>query len=484
MKKTLPTYLKYLVSISLIGLIPVIGGIIQFVNYEPRFIFILLLILGVVAQNASTSVPVSNRTGLTYSIGTAISMAAVPVFGPFAASLIEVVAAFSLWLIKPKDKTTWKRSWQQLGFNSGMSSIATFIGGWIFLVLRNWFGEGTILGETVPWLIAALLVEQINLWLLIGILYLQNKEDFSPRAFWAENAWATQVAVLIVSFGGGILAFSLQRYDWVGVIVFFMPIVLSAYAFRLYVNQMKEHMDNLESIVTERTKELADLMKEKDQFLAVLTHDMKTPLTSIGIYGGLIRDYPNMILEKPHMADVILRSQETLTGMVNNILDLEKLQADGTIQLEKEQIDLALLIEATVEPLRAQAGEKEIDLSYEIESMPIFIEVDESQIKRVIQNLISNAIKYTAKQGQVVLHASVKDEIVVVTVQDTGYGIPEDELPYVFDRYRRVAKHKNVAAGTGLGLAITKAIVEAHDGHISVTSEEGKGSTFTVELPL
>jgi signal transduction histidine kinase len=484
MEKFRQPYFRYLVLISLLGIVPVIGGIAQLPSYTQKINFILLVLLGIVAQNASTSVSVENRTSITYAIGSAISIAVVPVFGPFAAALIEVVAAFSLWLLKPKDKTKWKRSWQQLGFNAGMSSLAIFVAGWGLLFFRNWFGIGTILGETLPWLIAALLNDQINLWLLIGILYLQNPEEFSPQSFWKENSWASQVAILVVAFGGGILAFSIRSYDWIGIAVFFMPIVLSAYAFRLYVNQMKEHMNNLENIVAERTQELANLMKEKDQFLAVLTHDMKSPLTSIGIYAGLIKDRPQLMIERPDMAGVIMRSQETLTDMVNNILDLEKLQADGNLPLDKETIDLASLIDVTVEPLMAQASEKEILLAVKIDPVPLIAELDRSQFKRVIQNLVSNAIKYTPKNGHVWINVATNDQRIIINIQDDGYGIPAEELPYVFDRYRRVAKHKNVAAGTGLGLAITQAIVEAHEGHISVISEEEKGSTFTIELPL
>lgn len=105
-------------------------------------------------------------------------------------------------------------------------------------------------------------------------------------------------------------------------------------------------------------------------------------------------------------------------------------------------------------------------------------------MERILQNLITNGIKYTPKEGQLFVSALINGDTAAVHIRDTGYGIPEEELPCIFDRFRRVAKHENKAAGTGLGLAITRALVEAHSGALTVTSQEGVGSTFTVSLPI
>lgn len=484
MSKLRQPYFIYLIIISCAGLLLLLSGVSHLVASSHLLIYALLLVLASVTELVATSIQVSNKTGITYHVGPAVALASVPFYGPLGAVVIVVVSNLSLWLIKPVDKSTWKKSWTQLAFNSGMQSIAMFVAGWVFILLRDWIGVGTILGETAPWLVAAILFDQLNLLLLIGILRLQHGKELNPWEFWLENRWAASIASVAFGVGAGFLAFAIDRFDWIGVVIFFLPLILSAYAFRLYVRQMKAHMDNLENIVAERTKALADLMKEKDQFLAVLTHDMKSPLTAINLYGSLIRDHPHLAAEKPNIASVILRSEKTLTDIVNNILDLEKLQADGSISLEKKSIDLLHLIETTLEPLKTQAAQKQIDLQYDIGSESLLIVVDQSQIQRVLQNLVTNAIKYTPQEGHICVQVYRQDELMVMAVQDDGYGIPADELPYVFDRYRRVAKHERIAAGTGLGLAISKAIIEAHGGRIFVTSEENIGSTFTVELPL
>ena len=475
----------YLLLISILGGSIFIWSLIQFPDFAPKTNFFLLLILASVSHfTASTNPTASNKSAITYSIDPAIAIAAVPFLGVGAAVLIEAVSALVVWLLKPADAVTWKRSYKQLAFNSSMHMLSIFVSGWVLLSVRDWVGAETIWGATVPWLIAAVLNDQVNIWLLIIMLRLQFGSEIKLFALWKENAWSLPTGILVMSIGGAILALAMAQFGALGILVFFLPILLSALSDRSYVRQMHTHMDNLENIVAERTQELADLMKEKDQFLAVLTHDMKSPLTSIGIYASLIKDHPHLIIDRPDMASVIMRSQELLTDMVNNILDLEKIQVAGSIPLDRETIDLASMIDETIEPLSAQAAEKEIVLEVKIDPIPLITELDRSQFKRVIQNLVSNAIKYTPKEGHVRVNVATIDQHILINIQDDGYGIPVEELPFVFDRYHRVAKHKSIAAGTGLGLAITQAIVEAHDGNITVNSEEGKGSTFTIELPL
>lgn len=477
-------YHVYLVSISLLGSFLVIWGLLQFPDYQRPVNFILILILAAVSEFATTSVSVTRKAGITYDVGTAVSMAAIPFFGPAAAATATAAASLSVWLIKPADNNTWKKSWAQLAFNTGMHSVSIFLAGCTFLLLKTWVGGDTLWAQIIPWLPAAIVYDQANFWLIMAIFRLQNGSEIEPTKIWRENLWAASINILLLSVGGGILAFAVERLDWIGIVIFFLPIVLSAYAFRLYVHQMQEHMNNLEEIVAERTKELADLNREKDAFLAVLTHDMKSPLTTISLCAGMIEHQPTIAQQKPHLVEMILRNQRTLLDIVNNILDLENLQTGGALPLKKEAFNLAELVEETVEGIKTQAAEKAIYLEHQIKSEVIPVQADRQQIERVLQNLVSNAVKYTGRDGHVQVKARTENGQAIIDVEDTGYGIPEEELPHIFDRFRRVEKNKDKAVGTGLGLAITKAIVEAHDGNISVVSKEGEGSTFSFRLPV
>jgi signal transduction histidine kinase len=231
-------------------------------------------------------------------------------------------------------------------------------------------------------------------------------------------------------------------------------------------------------------EELERLHREKDAFIGVLTHDMRTPLTSIKGYGSILRDQSLPRDQQVHIMNIILRSQDNLLELVNNILEIQKLQSGTPILLERSHFDLNELIQMIVEILQPEAMRKEMTIQYQPPSSSIYITADRQKIQRIITNLVANAVKYTPHQGQICLKLWANGRYAVTEVQDNGYGIPPEQIPYIFERFRRVPGHQRKAMGTGLGLAIVKSLVEAHHGHISVVSQEDTGSTFTLKLPL
>ncbi len=483
MKQLRQPYFIYLLCISSLGVLLVLWSLIQFPDYEPKLNYLLLLSMAVIAQLTTTSVAVTNKAGITFEVGTAVSMAALPVYGLEGAVLIVAVSSLGIWLIKPVNNNTWKRNWQQLGFNTGMWTIAVFVAGHIFLAASSWLGSDTLWGRTLPWLFAAIVDDQINFWLLMIMLRLQHRQELSLLGIWQENRWASSINILIMSFGGGFLAYAVEQYDWIGIVIFFLPIILSTYAFRLYVGQMQSYLDSLEEIVEERTREIAGLMEDKDAFLAVLSHDMNTPLASLEMFLELLEAQPTIVQDEPELFEAMRNSQRTLLSLVANILDLEKMRAGAPLLLYKDTLDLTQVIETTIEMMKPQAEKKQITLYSQFDAQPLPVFADSQQIERVLLNLISNALKYTRTTGTACVRAYKANNFTVIDVQDNGFGIPSEELPFVFDRFSRVNKHKKLTAGTGLGLAIAKAIVEAHEGEITVSSQENLGSTFTVRLP-
>lgn len=474
----------YLLSVSGLGFALIVWGLILSPTYSPISVFLLLVVFAAVAQFATTSVPVSDTAGITFEVGTAVAMAAIPFFGPAAAAVIVAFSSLTIWVVKSRNEVTWKKSWRQLGFNTGMWSIAIFGAGLFFGYFNNYLHASNLFVQMLLWAATAFVNTELNFWLLVVMLRLQHGNQVKPAKLWQENQWATLIDFLLKAIGSGFLIFATRTYGWIAIAAFFLPILLSSISFHLYVRQMQNHMNNLENIITERTRELANLMRDKDAFLAVLSHDMKTPLTTIGLYADMLIQFPELIQKKPQIAEILQTNQRTLTNMVNNILDLEKLQIGQTLDMVKEPFDLISALAFVVESVSVQAENKGIVLAQSFKSDSLSLSGDIHQIQRVFQNLLSNAIKYTPKNGQVSVTAWADAAVVNIAVKDTGYGIPEEDLPFVFDRFRRVKKHEQMAFGTGLGLAIVKAIVEAHDGQITVTSQEGQGSQFLVSFPL
>ncbi len=473
--------------LTLVGVTIVIWGAWLFLNADDKITLLLLLLIAIAAQSTMTYM-VGGRFGV--SVSGAMSYAVVGLYDPITGGAVAAIAEIGLWVVNLRSgQRVWKAELERLGVNAGMQAISICLAGVAFYVTNSLLGGDTILARTVPWLVGAVVGDQVNFWLLAMIIFLAH--GIKPLEMWHDNRWAVPMNVTVMTVGGGLVYTAVSLFGLLGLAIFVLPIILSAYSFRVTVNNAKKQMDNLEDLVVLRTQALAEandelerLNKEKDQFLAVLTHDMRTPLTSIKGYGSILRDRELSREQQVQIANVVLRSQETLLEIVNNILDLEKMTSGAGLELDLSEFDLALLAKSTAETVQAQALEKQISLKFDPVPTPILITADEKKIERVLTNLISNAIKYTPKEGSVEVVVSANGRYALVEIADSGYGIPEDELPYIFDRYSRVKGHQNLAIGTGLGLAIVKNLVEAHLGFISVDSEVDKGSTFAVRLPL
>ncbi len=216
-------------------------------------------------------------------------------------------------------------------------------------------------------------------------------------------------------------------------------------------------------------------------FLSMVTHDIKVPLTVILGYTEMLTDPeppPDQI--PPDILTRIRESGETIHALVCNFLDLSRIEA-GRMTLDPRPFDLVEMLSHAIEHYESTARRKGVRLAFEAAPLPPVV-ADESQLQRVVANLLGNAIKYTATGGHVTVSTARENGCYAVAFRDTGRGIPADEIPHLFEKYRRVREAKRTE-GTGLGLFIAKTIVEAHGGDIRIESAPGKGSTFTVLLP-
>jgi len=228
------------------------------------------------------------------------------------------------------------------------------------------------------------------------------------------------------------------------------------------------------------TAEVRTAHSSQRDFLANVSHDLKTPLTSIQGYSQAIVD--GAAQNPQEAAQIIFEEAGRLNRMVVELTDLVRLEA-GRLSMKSEAIDMGQLAEAIVQRLQVVAERQGVQLESHTQPMP-HIAGDGDRLAQVLTNLVSNAIKFTPEGGKVLITAQFKDGGVNLTVRDSGIGIPPEELPRVFERFYQVDKARGPQRGTGLGLAITQEIIEAHGGRISVHSKgHNKGTTFRIWLP-
>ena len=255
--------------------------------------------------------------------------------------------------------------------------------------------------------------------------------------------------------------------------------------YRVTLASITDHADEILCVVTiiqDITRD-REIERMKSEFVANVSHELKAPLGAIKAYSEMLLDGEAKDEEsRLEFLNVIAQETDRLSGMIENLLDLSRLEA-GVVQMNMQRLNLIHLLETMVNTIRPSAEMKKISLSTDISQYIVPVMGDEEQLSRVFMNLLSNAVKYTPEGGKVELTARLEGDFIRVDVSDTGYGIPEEDLPRIFEKFYRVKKNKKVAKGTGMGLAMVKRILEIHNAEIKVSSEPGKGSCFTVYIP-
>jgi len=240
--------------------------------------------------------------------------------------------------------------------------------------------------------------------------------------------------------------------------------------------------------ITER-KQAEDKLKEtmelKSQFISTVSHELRTPLAAMKEGLGIVLDQVvgDINEKQKKFLDIAKRNADRLGALINDVLDFQKLSA-GKMNLDIQDNDIAQVISEVHETMTLYAKKHDVELVTELpENLPV-AKFDHGKITQVLTNLISNAVKFTPANGMASVNVRHKNEELVISVHDTGMGIPKEALPKIFERFYRVHRPDKQIQGTGLGLAIVHKIVLMHGGRIEVESEENQGTTFTVYLPL
>ncbi|MEO1417912.1 MAG: ATP-binding protein [Bacteroidota bacterium] len=283
----------------------------------------------------------------------------------------------------------------------------------------------------------------------------------------ANTETAQRLTQRILIFSGFLLAFLVLIYQW-------------------YINQQKNQKRQAEMALQAKVLEaekLQELDQFKSRFFTNISHELRTPLTLIiSPLADVLPDLRSVTIRQK--LSLVQQNAQRLLSLVNEIMDLSKIES-GRLQLQLGSTDFTLLIRRIFLSFSSMADAKEIQYTLDSLEDAVFVETDIDKVEKIVQNLLSNAIKFTPKGGAVHIKVQQEKAGFLFSVKDTGLGIPEADLPRIFDRFFQVQEaHAPLQGGTGIGLALTKELTHLLEGEIHVRSEWGKGSTFEVYLPM
>ncbi|NWF63692.1 MAG: HAMP domain-containing protein [Chloroflexi bacterium] len=222
----------------------------------------------------------------------------------------------------------------------------------------------------------------------------------------------------------------------------------------------------------------------KSEFVATVSHDLRSPLTLMRGYATMLDTMGELNEQQQGYVKKIITGVENMSRLVNNLLDLGRIEIG--VGLQVENVPVLDIIERVTGALQLQALQKNVQLSAELpKDMPHVVEADQALLHQAVYNLVENAIKYTPPNGRVTIRAISQPDYLIFAIEDSGIGIPPEDIPHLFEKfYRGKQREARAQPGSGLGLAIVQSIVESHHGRIWVQSMVGKGSTFYLQIPL
>jgi signal transduction histidine kinase len=228
-----------------------------------------------------------------------------------------------------------------------------------------------------------------------------------------------------------------------------------------------------------------ELAKMKSDFVSNVSHELKTPLTSIRMFAEMLKNRRVKSRDKEQeYLELMTAESERLSRLISNVLDFSKVE-EGRKEYRLELLDASELMEESVQIIQPHLVQHGFEMNTKPSEEPLPIMGDRDSLEQVLLNILNNAVKYSDERKEITVRAYAKGQEAVIEIEDKGIGIPEEDISKIFDKfYRADARAGYQSAGTGLGLTLAQQIVEAHKGRVDVKSVHGKGSVFSVVLPL
>ncbi|WP_227793582.1 sensor histidine kinase [Paenibacillus guangzhouensis] len=297
---------------------------------------------------------------------------------------------------------------------------------------------------------------------------------------------------LLILSGIGAFLFAIG-ITWIMALLFSRPLILMQKATKkIAIGELETRLeihskDEIGDLAVAINNLASDLQRYRDtrqEFFANISHELRTPITYLKGYAKVVKNHLyETEEEKDRYLDIIYQEGIRIQHLVDDLFELAKME-EGKVSLYMDRVDLKDIITFAVQKVALKAKDKGLELVVHPSASDSIIRGDSMQVEQIVLNLLENAIRYT-EQGTIQIYMRSTFDTVSFTVEDTGIGIPEDELPYIFDRFYRVEKSRSrETGGTGLGLSIVKKLVKLQGGTIQVSSKEGIGTCFTVQFAL
>lgn len=250
------------------------------------------------------------------------------------------------------------------------------------------------------------------------------------------------------------------------------------------VVKSKDEIGQLGETLNHMGKELASLDSMRKEFVANVSHDMRSPLTSINGFVGAMIDGTIPEHDQKRYLHLMKDETERLIKLVNELLDIARMEA-GQVSIQPSNYNVTEQIRTLIAKLEPQLSKQKLEIELQCnDEKDVYVFADKDRIDQVLSNLIQNAINFSPENGLVTVNLLPNEGEVLISIEDHGQGIPKQQLKFIWDRFFKVDKARSLKVGTGIGLSIVKHIIDLHGAKIDVASEVGKGTVFTLTLPL
>jgi signal transduction histidine kinase/ActR/RegA family two-component response regulator len=466
----------------------------------PRPLLLLVLVITVCLTSLwKVNLPITRTSGATLSVSYAANLMALLLLGTEQALLVGLAGVWTQCTYKVKQPYPLYRT----AFSLAAEALTMAATGVVYQQLGGPIMPVVTDGLARPLVAAIGTYFVVNTSLIAGVIGLTTGRPVL-RA-WREDFLWSGASFMVAGGAGAMAAVVVARGEHWKAVLLIAPVYLTYRTYELFVGRLDDqsrhvseirrlHQGTVEALMqareAERAEQAARVTAEranrlKDEFLAIVSHELRTPLNSILGWADMLR---RGRLEEPQRTrafQAIYDGARRQAQLIDDLLDVSRIMS-GKLRLELTAIELRLIVHDTVQAMQPVAEAKSVRVICEADDPLGLIEGDSARLQQVVSNLLSNALKFTPAGGRVTVELRRQAERITLTVTDTGQGISEEFLPWVFEPFRQAdASSTRVHGGLGLGLSIVKHLVEAHHGTIRAESAgPGRGARFTASFPL